>query len=117
MEPTDRLRPRKPYSLRSGSWPRASLPIAPGAYQRQKYPAPADALTPRVYPAGHLFGHRPLESGLKSDANDLRNKVPRFDAENRKANQALVEVVENFAKQKNATPAQVALAWVLAQKP
>ena len=53
----------------------------------------------------------------KFDANDFRNKVPRFDPENRKANQALVDVVESFAKQKQATTAQVALAWVLAQKP
>jgi aryl-alcohol dehydrogenase-like predicted oxidoreductase len=51
------------------------------------------------------------------DTNDFRNKVPRFDPENRKANQALVEVIGRFAKQKQVTPALVALAWVLAQKP
>lgn len=43
--------------------------------------------------------------------------VPRFTQENRKANQVLVEVLGRFAKQKNATPAQIALAWLLAQKP
>jgi aryl-alcohol dehydrogenase-like predicted oxidoreductase len=64
---------------------------------------------------GFLTGKISVET--KFDANDFRNKVPRFDPENRKANQALVEVVEQFANQKNATPAQVALAWVLAQKP
>ena len=43
--------------------------------------------------------------------------MPRFDEENRKANQVLVEVIQKFAQQKGATPAQVALAWLLAQKP
>jgi aryl-alcohol dehydrogenase-like predicted oxidoreductase len=43
--------------------------------------------------------------------------VPRFAPENRKANQALVDVVSTFAQKKHATPAQIALAWVLAQKP
>lgn len=49
--------------------------------------------------------------------NDFRNTVPRFSAENRKANMALVDLVTNIAQQKEATPAQIALAWVLAQKP
>jgi aryl-alcohol dehydrogenase-like predicted oxidoreductase len=43
--------------------------------------------------------------------------VPRFNEENRKANQALVDLVGSFAQQKNATPAQIALAWILAQRP
>jgi aryl-alcohol dehydrogenase-like predicted oxidoreductase len=64
---------------------------------------------------GFLTGK--ISADTKFDANDFRNKVPRFDPENRKANQALVQMIEQFAKQKNATPAQVALAWVLAQKP
>jgi len=64
---------------------------------------------------GFLTGKINVDTKFASD--DFRNKVPRFDPENRKANQALVQVVETFAKQKNATPAQVALAWVLAQKP
>jgi aryl-alcohol dehydrogenase-like predicted oxidoreductase len=68
-------------------------------------------------PLGKGFLTGKISAGTKFDANDFRNKVPRFDLENRKANQALVEVVETFAKQKNATPAQLALAWVLAQKP
>src|SRR5512147_553035 len=68
-------------------------------------------------PLGKGFLTGKINADTKFDANDFRNKVPRFDPENRKANQALVEVVEKFAKQKNATPAQVALAWVLAQKP
>ena len=53
----------------------------------------------------------------KFDKNDFRNIVPRFTPENRKANQALVDVIGRFAKQKKATPAQIALAWLLAQKP
>jgi aryl-alcohol dehydrogenase-like predicted oxidoreductase len=68
-------------------------------------------------PLGKGFLTGKISTDTKFDANDFRNKVPRFDEENRKANQALVEVVEQFAKQKDVTPAQVALAWVLAQKP
>src|SRR5579862_5287765 len=68
-------------------------------------------------PLGKGFLTGKITADTKFDANDFRNKVPRFDPENRKANQAMVEIVERFAKQKQATPAQVALAWVLAQKP
>ena len=68
-------------------------------------------------PLGKGFLTGQISADTKFDANDFRNQVPRFDSENRKANQALVEVVERFARQKQATPAQVALAWVLAQKP
>jgi aryl-alcohol dehydrogenase-like predicted oxidoreductase len=49
--------------------------------------------------------------------NDFRNIVPRFSPENRKANQALVDLLAQFGKVRNATPAQIALAWLLAQKP
>ena len=49
--------------------------------------------------------------------NDFRNSVPRFDMENRKANQPLVDLVTDIASQKQVTPAQIALAWILAQKP
>jgi aryl-alcohol dehydrogenase-like predicted oxidoreductase len=51
------------------------------------------------------------------ERNDFRNSVPRFDLENRKANQPLVDFVTDIAVQKHATPAQIALAWILAQKP
>jgi aryl-alcohol dehydrogenase-like predicted oxidoreductase len=68
-------------------------------------------------PLGKGFLTGKISTDTKFDANDFRNKVPRFDEENRKANQALVAVIENFARQKQATPAQVALAWALAQKP
>jgi aryl-alcohol dehydrogenase-like predicted oxidoreductase len=68
-------------------------------------------------PLGKGFLAGKISVDTKFDPTDFRNKVPRFDLENRKANQALVEVVETFAKKKQATPAQVALAWVLAQKP
>jgi aryl-alcohol dehydrogenase-like predicted oxidoreductase len=53
----------------------------------------------------------------KFDSTDFRNVVPRFTPEARKANQALVDLLAKAAKQKNATPAQVAIAWLLAQKP
>jgi aryl-alcohol dehydrogenase-like predicted oxidoreductase len=51
------------------------------------------------------------------DSTDFRNTVPRLTPENRKANQPLVDLLDTFAKQKNATPAQVEIAWLLAQKP
>ena len=53
----------------------------------------------------------------KFDKNDFRNVVPRFSPENRKANQALVDLVGKFAAQKKVTSAQIALAWLLAKKP
>src|ERR1700755_1616939 len=68
-------------------------------------------------PLGKGFLTGKITEETKFDANDFRNKVPRFDPENRKANQALVDLVGSFAQQKNATPAQIALAWILAQKP
>src|SRR5262245_47098153 len=64
---------------------------------------------------GFLTGAIILDT--KFEKNDFRNVVPRFTAENRKANQPLVDVLGRFAKQKKATPAQIALAWLLAQKP
>ena len=49
--------------------------------------------------------------------SDLRSRIPRFEPENRKANQAMVDLLNRIAKEKNATPGQIALAWLLAQKP
>ena len=51
------------------------------------------------------------------DSTDLRNILPRFTPEARKANQALVDLLGEIAKRKKATPAQIALAWLIAQKP
>ncbi|QPN43215.1 aldo/keto reductase [Pseudomonas sp. p106] len=65
--------------------------------------------------AGFLTGK--IDEHTQFDASDFRNVVPRFSHEARKANLALVEVVKGVAQQKGATPAQVALAWLLAQKP
>ncbi len=58
-----------------------------------------------------------ISEGTQFDKTDFRNIVPRFTPENRKANQALVDLLGRFAQQKKATPAQIALAWLLAQKP
>lgn len=58
-----------------------------------------------------------IEASSKFASNDFRAVVPRFSEENLKQNMALVDLVKQFAQEKNATPAQVALAWVLAQKP
>jgi aryl-alcohol dehydrogenase-like predicted oxidoreductase len=68
-------------------------------------------------PLGKGFLTGKISEDTKFDKNDFRNIVPRFTRENRKANQALVELLGRFAQQKKATPAQVALAWLLAQKP
>lgn len=68
-------------------------------------------------PLGRGFLTGKIDENTKFDANDFRSGVPRFTPEARKANQALVELIGKFAAQKNATPAQIALAWVLAQKP
>ena len=57
-----------------------------------------------------------VNENTKFSSDDFRNKVPRFSEETRKANQALVDVIGKFAAQKKVTPAQVALAWLLAQK-
>jgi aryl-alcohol dehydrogenase-like predicted oxidoreductase len=68
-------------------------------------------------PLGKGFLTGKISEDTKFDKNDFRNIVPRFTPENRKANQALVDLLAKFAQQKKATPAQVALAWLLAQKP
>jgi aryl-alcohol dehydrogenase-like predicted oxidoreductase len=68
-------------------------------------------------PLGKGFLTGKISEDTKFDKNDFRNIVPRFTPENRKANQAMVELLGRFAQQKKATPAQVALAWLLAQKP
>jgi len=68
-------------------------------------------------PLGKGFLTGTIDADTKFDSTDFRNTVPRFTAENRKTNQPLVDVVSSFAKQKKATPAQIALAWLLAKKP
>jgi aryl-alcohol dehydrogenase-like predicted oxidoreductase len=68
-------------------------------------------------PLGKGFLTGAINEGTKFDKTDFRNIVPRFTEENRKANQALVDVLGKFAAQKKVTPAQIALAWLLAQKP
>ena len=68
-------------------------------------------------PLGKGFLTGAISQDTKFDKNDFRNIVPRFSAENRKANQAVVDLIAKFAQQKKATPAQIALAWLLAQKP
>jgi aryl-alcohol dehydrogenase-like predicted oxidoreductase len=68
-------------------------------------------------PLGKGFLTGKISEDTQFDKTDFRNIVPRFTAENRKTNQALVDLIGKFAQQKNATPAQIALAWLLAQKP
>lgn len=68
-------------------------------------------------PLGKGFLTGAINETAQFDKDDFRNIVPRFSEENRKANQALVDLVKSIAIEKNATPAQIALAWLLAQKP
>jgi len=68
-------------------------------------------------PLGKGFLTGKIDENTKFDATDFRNTVPRFSEENRKANQALVDLIGKYAAAKNATPAQIALRWVLAQNP
>ena len=68
-------------------------------------------------PLGKGFLTGKIDENTQFDKNDFRNIVPRFTSEARKANQALVELLTKVAGQKKATPAQIALAWLLAQKP
>ncbi|UBM60220.1 aldo/keto reductase [Marinilongibacter aquaticus] len=68
-------------------------------------------------PLGKGFLTGAIDANTKFDASDFRNIVPRFSEENRKANRALVDVIGEIARNKEATPAQIALSWLLAQGP
>ena len=68
-------------------------------------------------PLGKGFLTGKIDENTAFDSSDFRNIVPRFTPENRKANQALVDLLAEIAGRKKATPAQIALAWLLAQKP
>jgi len=68
-------------------------------------------------PLGKGFLTGAIDQNTKFDSSDFRNIVPRFSEENRKANQKLVDLLGRIAARKQATPAQIALAWLLAQKP
>jgi aryl-alcohol dehydrogenase-like predicted oxidoreductase len=68
-------------------------------------------------PLGKGFLTGKIDENTQLDSADFRNTIPRFTPENRRANQALVELLGKVAQRKKATPAQIALAWLLAQKP
>jgi aryl-alcohol dehydrogenase-like predicted oxidoreductase len=68
-------------------------------------------------PLGRGFLTGKIDENTTFDSSDFRNIVPRFTPEARKANQTVVDLLRRIAEQKNATPAQIALAWLLAQKP
>ncbi|MBV8371811.1 MAG: aldo/keto reductase [Candidatus Eremiobacteraeota bacterium] len=68
-------------------------------------------------PLGRGFLTGKIDEHVTFSSNDFRNKLPRFTPEARKTNKALIDVLGDIAKQKSATPAQIALAWLLAQKP
>ena len=68
-------------------------------------------------PLGKGFLTGAISKDTQFDKSDFRSIVPRFSPENRETNQAVVDLIGEFARSKNATPAQVAIAWILAQKP
>ena len=68
-------------------------------------------------PLGKGFLTGKIDEATTFDSSDFRSTVPRFNAENRRANQALVDLLQSIAQRKHATPGQIALAWLLAQKP
>ena len=68
-------------------------------------------------PLGKGFLTGAISKDTQFDKGDFRNVVPRFSPENRDANQAVVDLIGKFAREKSATPAQIALAWIFAQKP
>jgi len=68
-------------------------------------------------PLGKGFLTGKIDENTTFDSSDIRNRIPRFTPEARKANQVLVDLLAKFAESKKATPAQIALAWLLAQKP
>ena len=68
-------------------------------------------------PLGRGFLTGKIDENTTFDSSDFRNKVPRFTPEARKANQTLIELLRSIAERKRATPAQIALAWLLAQRP
>lgn len=68
-------------------------------------------------PLGKGFLTGKIDESTQFTENDFRNSVPRFNEENRRANRAIVDVVERIGREKGVTPAQLALAWLLAQKP
>lgn len=68
-------------------------------------------------PLGKGFLTGAINENTKFEATDFRNIVPRFSEENRKENQKLIELLSAIALEKEATPAQIALGWLLAQKP
>jgi aryl-alcohol dehydrogenase-like predicted oxidoreductase len=68
-------------------------------------------------PLGKGFLTGKINEGTSFDSSDMRNSIPRFDPDARKANRALVDLLAMIAERKKATPAQIALAWLLAQKP
>ena len=68
-------------------------------------------------PLGKGFLTGKIDENAKFDSTDFRSTLPRFTPDALKANQVLIDLLGNIAKNKNATPAQIALAWLLAQKP
>lgn len=95
---------------------RASDPVSGPEARRDRDPERAIGFV-AFSPLGKGFLTGKIDASTTFDATDFRNTVPRFQAENRRANQAVVDLVARIAAEKRVTPAQVALAWVLARAP
>jgi aryl-alcohol dehydrogenase-like predicted oxidoreductase len=83
--------------------------------EQLREPRRAAAVTPERIGQGFLTGK--VDAGMSFQSSDVRSRFPRFNPEALKANQPLVDLLGRIAKRKNSTPAQIALAWLLAQKP
>ncbi len=68
-------------------------------------------------PLGQGFLTAKIDTAMAFDTSDVRSWFPRFTPEARKANQPIIDLLRDIARRKKATPAQIALAWILAQKP
>ena len=90
-------------------------PYLPRSHRFRLTPPPSTCSP--ISPLGKGFLTGKIDEKTTFRKNDFRNIVPRFTPEARTANQALVNLLGEVAKRKNATPAQVTLAWLLAQKP
>src|SRR4029077_5475992 len=87
--------------------------------EEKALPAPEEPGIGRgpLAPLGRGFLTGKIDENITFDSSDFRNNLPRFTPEARKANQSLVDVLRRIGERKKATPAQIALAWLLAQRP
>ena len=111
---------RSAAPMPSSPWRRSRASIPSGAGAGGGDPSDAGGTRDRLralQPVGRRLPHGKIDASTTFDSTDFRNSVPRFSPEAREANLALVDLLKDVAARKGATPAQIALAWLLAQKP